>query len=71
MSPVITGAVAMIVLLALMAIGMPVGFAMLFVGFVGFSYLVKLSAAFHVLTIAPYSIISNYDYCVLPVSLSW
>lgn len=69
MSPVMTGAVAMIILLALMALGMPIGFTMLTMGFLGFAYLTKLGASFHILTTAPYDIISNYDFCVLPLFL--
>jgi len=69
MSPIMTGAVAMIVLLTLLAIGTPIGFSMLLVGFFGFAYLVKFGAAFHILTTAPYSVISNYDFCVLPLFL--
>jgi C4-dicarboxylate transporter DctM subunit len=69
MSPITTGAIAMIVLLALMALGTPIGFTMLLIGFFGFTYLVKFSASFHVLATAPFQIISNYDYCVLPLFL--
>jgi C4-dicarboxylate transporter DctM subunit len=69
MSPGATGAVAIAVLLALMALGMPIGFTMLLIGFFGFSYLVKFSASFHILATAPFQIISNYDYCVLPLFL--
>ncbi|MBA7566813.1 C4-dicarboxylate TRAP transporter large permease protein DctM [subsurface metagenome] len=69
MSPIMTGAVAMIVLLSLLAIGTPIGFTMLLVGFFGFAYLVHFGAAFHILTTAPYGVISNYDFCVLPLFL--
>ena len=35
----------------------------------GFVYVVKLSGALHILASVPYGLISNYDYCVLPLFL--
>jgi C4-dicarboxylate transporter DctM subunit len=67
MSPIATGLVGIALLLLLMAIGMPIGFAMMLLGFVGFSYLANLSGAFHILAMVPYEMISNYDFCVLPL----
>jgi len=69
MSPISTGIVGLSVLLALMAAGMPIGISMLLVGSTGFVYLVKLSGAIHILASVPYGLISNYDYCVLPLFL--
>jgi C4-dicarboxylate transporter, DctM subunit len=69
MSPVLSGVVGIGILLALMFAGMPIGFAMLLVGSVGFVYVVKLSGALHILASVPYGLISNYDYCVLPLFL--
>jgi C4-dicarboxylate transporter, DctM subunit len=69
MSPVTTGIVGLILLLALMFAGMRIGIAMLFVGAIGFTYIVKLSAALHILSSVPFGLISNYDYCVLPLFL--
>jgi C4-dicarboxylate transporter DctM subunit len=69
MNPVTTGIVGLSVLLALMAAGMPIGISMLLVGSTGFVYVVKLSGAFHILASVPYGLISNYDYCVLPLFL--
>ena len=69
MSPIVTGVVGLGVLFALMFIGLPIGFAMLLVGSVGFLYIIKLSAALHILASVPYGLISNYDYCVLPLFL--
>jgi C4-dicarboxylate transporter DctM subunit len=68
-SPIVTGIVGIAVLLSLMFVGMPIGFAMLLVGSVGFIYIVKLSGALHILASVPYGLISNYDYCVLPLFL--
>jgi tripartite ATP-independent transporter DctM subunit len=68
-NPITTGILGIGVLLALMFAGMPIGFAMLLVGSTGFMYVVKLSGAIHILTSVPYGLISNYDYCVLPLFL--
>jgi C4-dicarboxylate transporter DctM subunit len=69
MSPVVTGLVGFIMLLVLMALGMRLGFAMLLMGFAGFAYLTKFGAAIAVLGRVPFEVISNYDYCVLPLFL--
>ena len=69
MNPITTGMVGICILLTLMFIGMPIGFAMLLVGSTGFVYLVRLSGAIHILASVPYGLISNYDYCVLPLFL--
>jgi C4-dicarboxylate transporter, DctM subunit len=69
MSPIVTGVVGIFVLLALMFGGMPIGLSMLLVGSVGFVYVVKLSGALQILSGIPYGLISNYDYCVLPLFL--
>jgi len=69
MSPINTGLVGFGLLLALMAAGMPIGFAMMLLGFTGFLYLVRFSGAFALLNTVSYNTISNYDYCVLPLFL--
>ena len=69
MSPIVTGVIGLGVLFALMFVGLPIGFAMLLVGSVGFLYIIKLSAALHILASVPYWLICNYDYCVLPLFL--
>ncbi|MBN2061145.1 MAG: TRAP transporter large permease [Deltaproteobacteria bacterium] len=69
MSPILTGIIGISILLILMFAGTPIGIAMLLVGSVGFVYLVKLSGALHILSSVPYGLISNYDYCVLPLFL--
>jgi len=40
---------------------------MILVGFVGFAYLVNVTAAMHVIATVPYGVISNYDWLVLPL----
>lgn len=67
MSPMITGTIGVAVVLLLMACGLPIGFAMVLVGFAGFAYMVNITAALHVVGTVPYGIISNYDWIVLPL----
>jgi tripartite ATP-independent transporter DctM subunit len=67
MSPIVTGALGMVVLLMLLAGGMPIGFAMILIGFFGFTYLVTLDGALHILASVPYGAITNYDFCVIPL----
>ena len=69
MTPITTGIVAMGVLLVLMALGMPIGFSMLLLGFTGFTYLVRFSGALNILINTPYTLISGYDFSVLPLFL--
>jgi C4-dicarboxylate transporter DctM subunit len=69
MSPINTGLIGFGLLLVLMAVGMPIGFAMMLLGFTGFLYLVRFSGAFALLNTVSYNTISNYDYCVLPLFL--
>lgn len=69
MTPIVTGLVAIAVLLTFMLMGMPIGFTMLLCGFAGFAYIVSLNGAFGVLTTVPYTLVTNYDYAVLPLFL--
>lgn len=67
MGSIAIGFIGIIVLLLLLVVGMPIGFAMMLVGFVGFTSLVSFSGAFHILAKVPYEAITNYDFCVIPL----
>ncbi len=69
MTPIVTGIVGAAVLLVLMFMGMPIGFVMLVTGFVGFAYLVTFDGALQVATSVPYTLVTSYDYAVLPLFL--
>ncbi len=69
MSPIVTGIAGVLVLLVLMFMGMPIGFAMLLTGFAGFAYVVSINGALQVVTTVPYTLVTNYDYAVLPLFL--
>ena len=67
MSPIATGILGVLVLLSLLALGMPIGFGMILIGFAGFTYLASLSGAANILANIPYDAINNYDFCVIPL----
>jgi tripartite ATP-independent transporter DctM subunit len=69
MTPITTGIVGAAGLIVLMFMGMPIGFVMLATGFVGFAYIVSLSGAYQVLFSVPYTLVTSYDYAVLPLFL--
>ncbi len=65
MDPVIAGLLGIGVLLFLFALNMPVSFAMAFVGFLGFGYLVSWEAAASLLMRDMFSQLSNYPLNVI------
>jgi tripartite ATP-independent transporter DctM subunit len=67
MSPIIIGVIGIGVVLLLMACGLPIGFAMILVGAVGFAYLVNLPAALQIVGVSSYGIVTNYEWLVLPL----
>lgn len=69
MNPLIVGLLGTILMLVLMFLGVPVGFAMGLVGFFGIWYFTNIFAAMSQAAVLPYSLIANYDYCVLPLFL--
>lgn len=69
MDPVITGIVGIVILIILFMLGMPVGFAMAFVGFAGFSYLVSPSAGLGLLARDVFTNLSSYSLTVIPMFL--
>lgn len=69
MSPFLSGIVGIAAILALMMLGVPIGAAMILVGFIGFAYLTSIGAAFNVVGTISYGLISNYDWLVLPLFL--
>jgi C4-dicarboxylate transporter, DctM subunit len=65
MDPVLVGLLGIVLLLALFLLNMPVAFAMAFVGFLGFGYLVGWSAAVSLLIRDIFSQLSNYPLNVI------
>lgn len=67
MSPEVWGIIGFVVLLLLIAFKMPIGFAILLVGIVGFGYLVSFEAAGTQLAKDVFSVFNSYSLSVLPL----
>lgn len=67
MTPVTAGFAGIALLIILLFSGMPLGFVMGLVGFVGFAYLSGFEAALALLGSVPYSTFSDYGFSVLPL----
>jgi len=67
MSPVTVGIIGIIVLIILFLLRMPVGFAMAFVGFIGFSLLVSPEAGSSILARDVFHTFSSYSLTVIPM----
>ncbi len=61
------GIIGIVVLLSILLFRMPVAFAFALVGFVGFAYMVKLSAAFSLLATDFFEVFSSYHLTVIPL----
>ena len=67
MSEVEIGILALVLLLILFAAGMEIGFAMGFVGFLGYVYLSSFKSALNLLGRDFFDVISSYGYTVFPL----
>ena len=67
MSPVAIGIIGIAVLILFFLISMPVGFAMAFVGLVGFCYLVSPEAGLSLLARDVFTMFSSYSLTVIPM----
>lgn len=67
MEPPLIGALAFIALFVLLAMGMHIAFAMTIVAFVGFAVMSSLKGAMSMLATAPYSIVADYMFTVVPL----
>ena len=67
MSPELIGLLGIIVFLILIAIKIPISFAMLTVGILGFSILVSPAAAFSMASAEVYANFSSYSLSVIPM----
>src|SRR5680860_234573 len=70
MSPGLFGGLSVVVLLAVMALGVPIAVAMAAVGFVGFAILVTPEAAYQVLAKDIFSVFNSYTMGMLVIALS-
>ncbi|NMB36209.1 MAG: TRAP transporter large permease subunit, partial [Firmicutes bacterium] len=67
MSPLLAGAVGIIGFFVLLALGMPIAYAMGLVGFVGFSYLSSVDAALRIVAQDLYNSFASYSLSVIPM----
>ncbi|MCI5078095.1 TRAP transporter large permease [Oricola sp.] len=69
MTPVLTGLVGLAALFGLVTFGMPIGFAMGLVGFIGFASLISLHAAVVKIGVIGYELTTNYAIGTVPLFL--
>ncbi len=69
MSPISIGIIGFVVLFGLLALGMPIGFAMALVGFVAYGFIVNWQASLSQLATVPYSTIASYTLSIIPLFL--
>lgn len=67
MSPVIIGFAGSLLLVCLLFLGMPIAFAMMFVGFLGISVLTSASAALPVVAQTVYETSAHFPYTMIPL----
>lgn len=67
MSPTTVGLIGILLFFLLIALKMPIAYAMALVGFIGFSYLTSMSAAFALVTKDLFSTFSSYSLSVIPM----
>jgi len=69
MSSILIGVVGILLLFLLLAMRMQIGFAMAFVGFIGFIILNSFEAGMGVLGLQPFDVASSYTLSVIPLFL--
>lgn len=67
MTPLTVGVIGIGVLFLLLCFGMPIGFVMALVGFIGFACLVDFESALGILRIVPYTTFADYGLSVIPL----
>ena len=67
MDPVIAGVIGTILVFLLLFLGMPIAFALMFVGFAGISYLASIEAALPIAARTVYEVSAYYPYTVIPL----
>lgn len=69
MSLVTIGIIALIIMFAMLAFGMPIGVGMGIIGALGMWYVISGSAAFAKLAIPPFDTVASYELAVVPLFL--
>jgi tripartite ATP-independent transporter DctM subunit len=66
-NPITVGILGSGLLVFLLFLGMPIAFVMMFVGFLGISYLASMDAAFPVVAKTVYETAAHYPYTIIPL----
>jgi C4-dicarboxylate transporter DctM subunit len=69
MEPITIGLLGSAIMVTILLCGMPVAFSMALVGYAGLVFLSNVTAANNLAAAIPYDIISDYNFCVLPLFL--
>ena len=67
MDPIIAGVIGTVLVFILLFLGMPIAFALMFVGFAGIGYLASLEAALPIAARTVYEVSAYYPYTVIPL----
>ena len=67
MDPVIVGVIGTVLVFFLLFLGMPIAFALMFVGFAGVTYLASVGAALPMVARTVYEVSSYFPYTVIPL----
>ena len=67
MDPITIGIIAIVLLIVLMALGIPIGITMMILGFGGIMILINPAAALMKMAVIPFSFVMNYDFAVIPM----
>ena len=67
MDPIIAGVIGTALVFILLFLGMPIAFALMFVGFAGISYLTSIEAALPIAARTVYEVSAYYPYTVIPL----
>lgn len=65
------GMIGIGILVLALFLKMPVGFAMGFIGFLGYAYMVGIKPGFAALGQVPFDTVLSYTLCVVPFSCLW
>jgi len=67
LDPIIAGVIGTALVFILLFLGMPIAFALMFVGFAGISYLTSIEAALPIAARTVYEVSAYYPYTVIPL----
>jgi len=67
MSPIVVGILGIALMIGIIFLGMNIGLAMFFIGFLGFAYMTSFDTAMGVMRTVPYTNASSYSLSVVPL----